>query len=155
MSTLNLDLSSELAIVWLYDLDDFDYVRESEITTTGRRNNPTKGVRPFRAPEGGRVIGYSILHPTAPARSPFCFERRIFWVKDYDRSESIDTPYAKHAPYEAVDPRTVAAGQPGTITKRAWGTPLPTAQVDEKSRLTDEDRQIVRALVEAATAARS
>ncbi|GHF56250.1 hypothetical protein GCM10010504_25520 [Streptomyces griseus] len=55
---------------------------------------------------------------------PGRFIRRVFWVKEYDRSEQPDGTYGTAAPSEAVDPRTVAPGVWGELTERAWGGPL-------------------------------
>ncbi|MFF3620344.1 DUF6009 family protein [Streptomyces sp. NPDC002467] len=74
----------------------------------------------------GRRVGYSVLKSDAPSGdTPGRFVRRVFRVKDYDRSEQPDGTYKRSAPSEAVDPRTVAPGVWGELTERAWGSPLP------------------------------
>ena len=84
MAVRNQRLKYEEAIVWVEDPARFDYVREIVRTEPFRQ-------RPVRW-EGkpGRLIGYGVLRADAPntggARS---FERRVLYVKDYDRdSES-------------------------------------------------------------------
>ena len=111
------DLIHEEKIVWLDDIEKFDYVRESLFVFGTRR-------RPIRY-RGFKTVGYSVLKKDAPNcghRGEFF--RRVFWVKSYDRSESADDVYSLGGPTEAVDPRTVIPGVPGTITNRAWGSPL-------------------------------
>ncbi|MFJ2098373.1 DUF6009 family protein [Streptomyces anulatus] len=73
----------------------------------------------------GRRVGCSVLKSDAPSGDTGRFVRRVFWVKDYDRSEQPDGMYKTSAPSEAVDPRTVAPGVLGELTERAWGGPLP------------------------------
>lgn len=102
------DLDAETAIVWTENVDRFDYVRQSVITDHPRR------VGPIRPPEG-RAVGYTELHPDAPAGTP----RRVFWVKPTDRSELPSGPYRTSCPHEAVDPRTVSPGGRGEITNLA------------------------------------
>ncbi|MFD3537221.1 DUF6009 family protein [Streptomyces sp. NPDC058664] len=61
--------------------------------------------------ETGLRVGYSVLKPDAPSGDTTGrFVRRVFWVKDYDRSEQPDGTYKTSEPSEAVDPRTVAPG---------------------------------------------
>ncbi|AGK76237.1 hypothetical protein SFUL_1265 [Streptomyces microflavus DSM 40593] len=50
-----------------------------------------------------------MLKPNAPSGDvPGRFIRRVFWVKEHDRSEQPEGTYKTTAPSEAVDPRTVA-----------------------------------------------
>ncbi|MEU0035520.1 DUF6009 family protein [Streptomyces sp. NPDC006333] len=53
------------------------------------------------------------------------FIRRVFWLKDYGRSERPDGKYERSPSSEAVDPRTVAPGVWGQLIEQAWGAPLP------------------------------
>ncbi|WP_093748889.1 DUF6009 family protein [Streptomyces sp. PAN_FS17] len=115
-------LEHEDGIVWTEDIERFDYVRQSvELSVSTRR-------RPVPWSGSGRRIGYAVLRLDAPSGDvPGKFIRRVFWVKDYDRSEQPNGTYERSAPSEAVDPRTVAPGVWGEITERAWGEPLPEA----------------------------
>ncbi|MCS3937318.1 hypothetical protein GGP80_003328 [Salinibacter ruber] len=103
-------LQKEAEIVWEVPIEDLDYVRET-ITLAGTR---TRGV-PWNG-EGKRV-GYAVLEEDASSRSPGRFNRRVFFLKSYDRPDG-DGTYATGCPSEAVDPRTVEAGQGGKKTPR-------------------------------------
>ncbi|MFI9190476.1 DUF6009 family protein [Streptomyces californicus] len=61
------------------------------------------------------------------------FTRRVFWVKEHDRSEQPDGAYSSGAPSEAVDPRTVAPRVCGELTERAWGGPLDATPPKERA----------------------
>lgn len=120
MTANTKDISSEEAIVWLDNLERYDYVRESLDCWTPRRRGR------IRWPLG-RLIGYTELRrdaaPWMPADDigPAAFVRRVFWVKEHDRSEQPDGIYAVGCPVEAVDPRTVTPGVLGDKTTRTWG----------------------------------
>ncbi|MFD7017988.1 DUF6009 family protein [Streptomyces sp. NPDC059928] len=120
MSKDPTDLQHEERIVWTEDIDGFDYVRETLTTEASTRARPV----PWHG--AGRRVGYATLKRDAPSNdSPGRFTRRIFWVKEHDRSERPDGVYKTATPSEGVDPRTVAPGVWGDITERAWGGPLP------------------------------
>ncbi|MFE2867253.1 DUF6009 family protein [Embleya sp. NPDC059259] len=115
----------EDGIIWTEDIEALDYVREHVDMLTGTPRRPVA----WRGP--GRRVGYSVLRADAPRNgAPGRFTRRVFWVKEHDRSEQPDGVYKTGAPSEAVDPRTVAAGVFGSLTDRAWGAPLPAALAD-------------------------
>lgn len=104
----------EERIVWVEDPGEYDYVRESVVRSARRRG---RLVYP-----SFKTVGYAELSPSAPSKGRTGrFERRVFWVKPYDRSAMPDGSYSWTAPAEAVDPRTVAPGVPGRLTNRAWG----------------------------------
>lgn len=109
-------LTHESDIVWEIDIDDIDYVREG-FATAGTRSRPV----PWSDHNEGKRVGYAVLTDTAPANGPGRFERRVFFLKSHDRNEDPDGVYENMAPSEAVDPQTVAAGEPARLTKRAWG----------------------------------
>lgn len=110
------DIRHEAGIVWLEDIDRFDYVREYIDTTAGTRCRPL----PWRGL--GRRVGYSLLAEAAPNNgTPGYFTRRLFWINDHDRSEQPGGVYAVGVPVEAVDPRTVRPGVYGELTDRARG----------------------------------
>ncbi|MFF3787620.1 DUF6009 family protein [Streptomyces sp. NPDC001933] len=120
MSKDRAALEHEEQIVWTEDVGGFDYVRQTVARLSTTRQKPV-------AWHGtGRRVGYSVLKSDAPSGdTPGRFVRRVFWVKDYDRSEQPNGTYTTSAPGEAVDPRTVAPGVWGELTERAWGGPLP------------------------------
>lgn len=115
----------EQSIVWEEDIDDLDYVREF-VVEANTRQRPV----PWGDNREGRRVGYAVLF--ADSRNdgrPGTFNRRVFFLKDYDRDSDPEGPYSDYgAPSEAVDPRTVAPGVPGTITDRAWGRPVHVGQ---------------------------
>ncbi|MQS05724.1 DUF6009 family protein [Streptomyces alkaliphilus] len=124
MSKDPVDIQHEERIVWTEDIDGFDYVRETLITEAGTR------ARPISWHGAGRRVGYSTLKRDAPSNnSAGKFTRRIFWIKEHDRSEDAIGTYKIGTPSEGVDPRTVAPGVWGDVTERAWGGPLPDASV--------------------------
>jgi hypothetical protein len=116
MAVRNQRLKYEEAIVWVEDPARFDYVREIVRTEPFRQ-------RPVRW-EGkpGRLIGYGVLRADAPntggARS---FERRVLYVKDYDRDSEPEGAYRTGAPVETVDPWTVIPRCCGLKTERMYG----------------------------------
>ncbi|MFD5638347.1 DUF6009 family protein [Streptomyces sp. NPDC127077] len=89
-------LEYEDGIVWTEDVERFDYVRQSvELSVSTRR-------RPVPWTGSGRRVGYSVLRPDSPDGDvPGKFTRRVFWVKDYDRSEQPDGTYKTSAPSES------------------------------------------------------
>ncbi|MFF9806462.1 DUF6009 family protein [Streptomyces coeruleorubidus] len=144
MSKDPADIQHEERIVWTEDIDGFDYVRESLTTEAGTRARPV----PWHG--AGRRVGYSTLKRDAPSSdSPGRFTRRIFWVKEHDRSERPDGVYKTATPSEGVDPRTVAPGVWGELTERAWGSPLPSAAARagrfHQGRLSDGRPQVLDA----------
>ncbi|AZM89012.1 transcription factor [Streptomyces sp. W1SF4] len=116
------DIGHEDDIVWTEDVESFDYVRETVVDNAGTRRRPVS----WRG-HAGRRVGYAVLKQDAPNSdgAPGMFSRRVFWVKEHDRSEQPDGVYSTGAPTEAVDPRTVAPGVWGELTERAWGGKLP------------------------------
>ncbi|MFJ9742851.1 DUF6009 family protein [Streptomyces sp. NPDC101166] len=123
MSSLitNDELTHESEIVWLEPIDTLDYVRQSLDRLPTRRGKPAYH-------RDGRMVGYAMLGPQAKAsRASGTFLRRVFWLKCNDRNFVPDGLYAKGAPAEAVDPRTVAAREKGRKTLRSEGEPPSTA----------------------------
>ena len=115
------EISYEADIVWLEDVDDLDYVRQS------LDRLPTRGTKPAYYRDG-RMVGYALLSSYAkPSRSSGTFRRRVFWLLPHDRDSAPHGLYAKGAPAEAVDPRTLAAGIKGYKTQRSEGGPPSTA----------------------------
>lgn len=107
------DLPGEERIVWLEDITRLDYVRQAVVYAGTRRRRVRWDV--------GRLVGYAVLRPDATGSAPGTFERRAFWVAAHDRDSEPSGVYRSGAPSEAVDPRTIAPGEPGELTDRAWG----------------------------------
>ncbi|GAA2116437.1 DUF6009 family protein [Kitasatospora saccharophila] len=106
------ELADESELVWLEDITALDYVRQSLDRLPDRHDRP-------RHQRAGRLVGYAVLHPDAPA-SPASgtFRRRVFWLLPHDRDTRPEGPYAYGAPSESVDPRTVGPGWRGSQTPR-------------------------------------
>lgn len=112
------ELSHEAELVWLEkDVDQLDYVRQSLDRLPTRKAKP-----PYH--RDGRMVGYAILGPEAKAsRASGTFRRRVFWLLPHDRDSEPEGLYAKSAPAEAVDPRTLAPRVKGYKTERSEGGP--------------------------------
>ncbi|MFE5512144.1 DUF6009 family protein [Streptomyces sp. NPDC056529] len=121
MSSLITDeeIRDESELVWLENVEDLDYVRQSLDRLPTRRGRPAYH-------RDGRMIGYAQLSPQAKAsRSSGTFRRRVFWLLPHDRDNDPEGLYATGAPAEAVDPRTLAPGAKGSKTQRSKGTGAP------------------------------
>jgi hypothetical protein len=111
------EISHEAELVWLEDINDLDYVRQSLDRLPTRKGNP-----PYH--RDGRMVGYAILGPDAKAsRASGTFRRRVFWLLPHDRDTEPDGLYAKSAPAEAIDPRTLQPRVKGYKTERSEGGP--------------------------------
>ncbi|MFJ8692862.1 DUF6009 family protein [Streptomyces roseolilacinus] len=111
------ELKHETELVWLEDIEQLDYVRQS------LDRLPTRSGKPAYHRDG-RMVGYAILGPQARAsRASGTFRRRVFWLLPHDRDTAPKGLYATGAPAEAVDPRTVTAGSKGRKTERSEGGP--------------------------------
>ena len=109
------EIYHEADIVWLEDIADLDYVRQSLDRLPSRRGRPAYH-------RNGRMVGYAQLGPTAkPSRPSGTFRRRVFWLLPHDRDAEPNGLYATGAPAEAVDPRTLAVGSKGSKTERSEG----------------------------------
>ncbi|MGZ2361692.1 DUF6009 family protein [Streptomyces sp. 372A] len=112
-------LSQEVNIVWVEGQDateeKYDYVRWMWEKTRNKTGKPSGAMR------AGRIIGYAELEESAePTELSRRYRRRVFYVKDNDRSEP-GGQYQDATPHEAVDPRTVSPGVHGRLTDRARG----------------------------------
>ncbi|MEF3117627.1 DUF6009 family protein [Streptomyces chrestomyceticus] len=115
------DLTHETELVWLEDITDLDYVRQSLDRVSSRRRQP-----PYH--RDGRLVGYAILGSTAKAsRASGTHLRRVFWLAPHDRDQQPAGLYATAAPSEAVDPRTLQPGVKGYKTERSEGGPASDA----------------------------
>ncbi|MFF1561043.1 DUF6009 family protein [Streptomyces sp. NPDC058279] len=115
MSSLISDdeIHHEVDLVWLEDITELDYVRQSLDRLPTRRGKPAYH-------RDGRLVGYAQLSTKAkPSRSSGTFRRRVFWLLPHDRDTAPDGLYASGAPAEAVDPTTLAAGSRGRKTERS------------------------------------
>ncbi|MET9496608.1 DUF6009 family protein [Streptomyces sp. NPDC006552] len=117
------DLGHEDSVVWLEDPAGLDYVRQTLDKTKRRATKP-----PYL--RDGRMIGYVRLDDTAePDPDSGLYKRRVFFLLPHDRDSLPHGLYQEGAPGEAVDPRTVGPGRPGTKTDRSQRGPgtTPTA----------------------------
>ncbi|WP_331719954.1 DUF6009 family protein [Streptomyces sp. NBC_00147] len=115
------EIRHESELVWLEDVTELDYVRQSLDRLPTRRGKPAYH-------RDGRMVGYAILAPQAKAsRSSGTFRRRVFWLLPHDRDTQPEGLYETGAPAEAVDPRTLAASTKGYKTERSEGGPPSTA----------------------------
>lgn len=118
MSSLITDeeIRDEHELVWLENVEELDYVRQSLDRLPTRRGRPAYH-------RDGRMIGYAQLSPQAKAsRSSGTFRRRVFWLLPHDRDNDPEGLYATGAPAEAVDPRTLTPGAKGSKTQRSKGS---------------------------------
>jgi hypothetical protein len=115
------EISHETELVWLEEIDDLEYVRQSLDRLPTRKGRPAY----YR---DGRMVGYAILGSTAkPSRASGTFRRRVFWLLPHDRDSQPNGLYKKSAPAEAVDPRTLQPRVKGYKTERSEGGPPSTA----------------------------
>ncbi|GHE51670.1 DUF6009 family protein [Streptomyces capitiformicae] len=118
------EISHETDFVWLEDFEQLDYVRQSLDRLPTRKGKPAYH-------RDGRMVGYAILGPDAkPSRASGTFRRRVFWLLPHDRDTEPDGLYAKSAPAEAIDPRTLEPRVKGYKTERSEGGP-PSAAMQE------------------------
>ncbi|MFJ8159066.1 DUF6009 family protein [Streptomyces sp. NPDC094468] len=123
------EISHEVDIVWLEDITDLDYVRQSIDRLPTRKTRPA-----YHRP--GRMIGYAILGSEAKgSRVSGTFRRRVFWLQPHDRDSDPKGLYARSAPAEAVDPRTLAPRVKGSKTERSEGGPPSPAMQELGIRL--------------------
>lgn len=90
MSSLISDdeLHHEIDLIWLEDVSELDYVRQSLDRLPTRRGKPAYH-------RDGRLVGYAQLGPQAkPSRSSGTFRRRVFWLLPHDRDTVPDGLYA-------------------------------------------------------------
>ncbi|MFK0203819.1 DUF6009 family protein [Streptomyces lavendulae] len=115
MSSLISDdeIQHEVDLVWLEDVTELDYVRQSLDRLPTRRGKPAYH-------RDGRLVGYAQLSGKAKAsRFSGTFRRRVFWLLPHDRDTAPDGLYASGAPAEAVDPTSLVAGSRGRKTERS------------------------------------
>jgi hypothetical protein len=107
------EISHEIALVWLEDVEELDYVRQSLDRLPTRCGKPAYH-------RDGRMVGYAQLGPRAkPSRASGTFRRRVFWLLPHDRDSDPGGLYTSGVPAEAVDPRTLAPAVKGRKTGRS------------------------------------
>lgn len=111
------EIVHEVDLVWLEDISRLDYVRQSLDRLPTRKGKPAYH-------RDGRMVGYALLgHDAKASRASGTFRRRVFWLLPHDRDSRPDGLYAKGAPAEGVDPRTIEARVKGYKTERSEGGP--------------------------------
>lgn len=91
--------TDEESIIWLEDVSQQPYVRESLLESGFRK-------RAVRRIGHGRVVGYATLTDSTPGEGDYKpFWRRVFWLAPHD-------PYPQGAPIEAVPPDSIKPNQP-------------------------------------------
>lgn len=110
----------EIDIVWLDDPLKYTYLRETYVITK----------RPKKFNENcvnGKLIGYAVHRPKG--RRSVSYDRRCWYVTEWDRDLCPNGNYANCAPCEAVLPSSIEVGKPSLPfdwTKEAHTT-TPTA----------------------------
>ncbi|MET7552287.1 DUF6009 family protein [Streptomyces sp. NPDC005500] len=118
------EISQEAELVWLENITDLDYVRQSLDRLPTRRAKPAYH-------RGGRMVGYAELGLKAKAsRTSGTFRRRVFWLLPHDRDSDPEGVYATGAPAEAIDPRTLSPRSKGSKTERSEGGPPSKAMLE-------------------------
>ncbi|WP_225640880.1 DUF6009 family protein [Streptomyces werraensis] len=118
------EISYETGIVWLEDIGPLDYVRQSLDRLPTRKGKPAYH-------RDGRMVGYALLSSDAkPSRASGTFRRRVFWLLPHDRDSDPGGLYARSAPAEAIDPRTLRPRVKGYKTERSEGGPPSKAMQD-------------------------
>ncbi|WP_199546302.1 DUF6009 family protein [Streptomyces sp. N35] len=108
-------LVDEEAVVWLEPIENLDYVRQTLDKTKNGRGRPAYFGE-------GRLVGYVDLIKNSESKTQSgLFRRRKFYLLPHDRPNRPGGRYAKGAPGEAVDPRTVEPGKVGVKTQRVLG----------------------------------
>jgi hypothetical protein len=110
------EISHETDIVWLEDIDELDYVRQSIDRLPTRKGRP-----PYRRP--GRMVGYAILGPDAKAsRASGTFRRRVLLAPAPRPRQRTRRPVRQERPRRSrrpTHPRTPRQGlQDRTLRRR-------------------------------------
>ena len=81
----------EESIIWLKDKTKYAYLREGLMSCHHRKRFPLKKYDPAKYTDGGKlshIVAYAVLSDDAEYDTmPGNFERRYWWVKEYDRFE--------------------------------------------------------------------
>lgn len=105
MNLLQEAVAHELGLDWHDDPLRYPYLRQRVLRGYRRGGVVAMG---DRRGDGNRIVGYSVLRPTAPRQDGAHWIRRTFWCKESDRDGSRWPPAQ-----EAVDPRLI---QPRVLT---------------------------------------
>jgi hypothetical protein len=96
-------IDGEKEIIWLEDPRDYFFVR-SRVFYSRRRSGKPKS---FYTPEGGLLIGYSVLKRDQSSDHNGAFQRRFFYLNEIDLSPDCIYPDVDCHPSEGVDPTTI------------------------------------------------
>jgi hypothetical protein len=123
-------LEYEKKIVWLFDLNNFPWVRELSTDFFTKKGIPKNRHLEIEKQSREKIIGYAELEDNAPpsfiddVTKKKHYERRIFTVRDGDYEA-----YKNNYPIEAVDPMSIEAKFSGLSPKKkaqiAVRIPLP------------------------------
>src|SRR5262245_37411194 len=113
-------VGDEAQIVWLRPPGDYEYLREVIVYSPFRVRLGRKSMMGGNNTDGGQgshTVAYATLKPSARSDWRF-FERRLWWVKEYDRFKgrrpakcgAYNDP--RSAPCEAVKVWSIKAGCP-------------------------------------------
>ncbi|MGW2232204.1 DUF6009 family protein, partial [Streptomyces formicae] len=95
------EIRHESELVWLEDVTNLDYVRQSLDRLLTRGSKPAYH-------RDGRMVGYAMLAPQAKSsRSSGTFRRRVFWLLPHDRDMQPEGLYetGNGPPPHAAGPR--------------------------------------------------
>lgn len=107
-------------IVWLEDPLKYAYLRERVYMTTSPRKIALK--TPIWNDQA-KIIGYEIINRKhEPAQD--VYNRRVWWLKTYDRDLDPEGVYKHMHPNEAVLPDSIAVGAVSKSLKNVCLTPF-------------------------------
>jgi hypothetical protein len=125
--------SNELSIVWLRDPLQFRYLRETPLSVVRR---PTGKITP-RFADMAFMVGYATVRPQ---KGNDLYNRRIWWLKKYDRDLDPNGVYGQltwgmgPAPHEAVLPTSIALNEESI---RYEGSPQFMEDVEARESVDD------------------
>jgi hypothetical protein len=106
------EISHETELVWLEDINELDYVRQSLDRLPTRKGKPAYH-------RDGRMVGYATLGPNAKAshashtsHASGTFRRRVFWHLPHDRDSNPAVLYANSARPKPSTPQPLSS-RPG------------------------------------------
>lgn len=115
-ATLSSILSSETNIVWLHDPLRFKYLRETLCLFTRGRGHIRD---PYPPP--WLLVGYAEVRRSGGRGM---YQRRVWWLKDYDYDYDPGGLYATGWPMEAVDPASIRIGVPSAPPREPGPEPM-------------------------------
>lgn len=126
---MNPLITDEIDIIWLapreYVQENYDYLRETSKTCCAKSRFSVKDSDHVHRVQGGpcsHIVAYAVLSPGTKSGCSGVFERRVWWVKGYDRFKGHHTPlvYGDGCPCEAVLVDSIQPGHPskaGCLTR--------------------------------------